>query len=517
MASGIAGTVLASIYLAAPVAGTDLSAQVARADFVRLHGLRPVDFGWYGGVFPYGYSLFTGPVDAVAGARVVGAVAAVAGAVAFADLLARTRVRRPLLGGLLGAASLVFNVVSGRITFAVGLAFGLLALSVLGRSASGAAGAAGATGGRRAAVAVTLLALFSAAASPVAGVFVVIAGAALIIAGRRRDGALLVGGATGPLLSAALVFSDGGASPFSAQQATIFVVFALAVVVLVPVRYRAVQAGALLTAAAVLAGHLVASPLGGNTARLPLLFAVPVVAATAALSPPWLAGAVVSMVLWQPPVVLSDVTGAGARATQAAFFAPLIRQLDRRRPLGRLEVVPLRDHWEAVDIAERVVPLARGWERQADVGRNPIFYAGPLTAATYQRWLRQNAVAMVGVPRGQPLDPAGVRERALVATGLPYLRLVWSTADWQLYAVQDAEPVVSRPARTLSSDPAGVTFETDGAGRLAARLRFSRWLTLSGPAGACLARSGDWTAVTVTRRGRYRISSAWNVRPGRRC
>ncbi|MDP9240126.1 MAG: hypothetical protein M3O55_05720, partial [Actinomycetota bacterium] len=246
--AGVAATVLASIYLAAPVAGTDLSAQVARADFVRLYGLRPVDYGWYGGVFPYGYSLLTGPLDAVVGARLVGAIAVVVGAVAFTDLLTRTRVRRPLLGGLLGAVSLFFNVVSGRITFAVGLAFGLVALAVLGR---------GLAAGMRRTAGVAFLALLTAAASPVAGVFVVIAGAALIIAGRRRDGALLIGGAIGPLLVAALVFSDGGVSPFSAQQARIFVVLAVAVAVLVPARYRAVQVGAALTAVAVLAGHVI--------------------------------------------------------------------------------------------------------------------------------------------------------------------------------------------------------------------------------------------------------------------
>ncbi len=500
--------VLAAIYLAAPVAGTDLAAQEARAEFVRRHGLLPVDYGWYGGVFPYGYSLLTGPVDGVLGARVVGAIAVVAGTVAFTDLLARTHVRRPLLGGLLGAASLTFNVVSGRITFAVGLAFGLAALGLLAR---------GPTAGARRPVAVAVLALSSAAGSPVAGVFVLIAGGALIAAGRRRDGALLIGGAAGPLLVAALVFSDGGVSPFSAQQATIFVVLAVMVVALVPRQYRAVRFGAGIAAAAVLAGHVVDTPLGGNTARLPMLFAVPVVTATATLSPVWLAAAVVLMTLWQPPLVPADVTGAGAPTSRAAFFAPLADQLARRRPLGRVEVVPLRDHWEASYVAERVVPLARGWERQADVGRNPIFYTGTLAAGTYRDWLRHNAVAMVAVPRGRPLDPAGLRERTLIGTGLPYLRLAWSSSDWQLYEVAGAEPLVSRPARLVSADPAGVVFDADQAGRLLVRLRFSRWMTLSGPAGACLRPAGTWTAVTVPGQGRYRISSGWSVRPGRRC
>ena len=31
------------------------------------------------------------------------------------------------------------------------------------------------------------------------------------------------------------------------------------------------------------------------------------------------------------------------------------------------------NHWEAADLA-KVVPLARGWERQLDQKANPIFY-----------------------------------------------------------------------------------------------------------------------------------------------
>ncbi len=507
VAAAVVAVALATTYLLSPVAGTDLSAQVARAEFVRLYGLRPVDFGWYGGVFPYGYSLLTGPLDAVVGARLVGAMAAVVGAVAFAYLLTRARVPRPVLGGLLGAASMVFNVVSGRTTFAVGLALGLLATCLL-------------TGGhaismRRAAAAVCVAAL-SAAASPVAGVFLAIAGVALIMAGRRRGGGSLIAGAAGPLLLAAVVFSDGGVSPFSAEQATIFVLLAIFVAVLVPAQYRVVRIGAALTAVAVLAGHVVNTPLGGNTARLPLLFAVPVVAATAALPPLRLAVAVAAMLWWQPPLITSDVTGAGERSTSAGYFAPLVEQLERRQPVGRVEVVPLRDHWEATYIAE-TIPLARGWERQADVGRNRLFYYGALTAGTYQHWLAENAVAVVAVPRAQAVDPAGIRELALIGTGLPYLRQVWSSRDWQLYLVQDAEPVVSRPGRLVSSDPAGVSFETDRPGRVVVRLRFSRWTTLAGPGGGCMAPTRGWTAVTVARAGRYRISSDWHVVQRRRC
>jgi len=510
----IAASVLAAMYVASGVTGTDLAAQAARAEFFHLHGPRPVDFGWYGGVFPYGYSLLTGPLNAAVGARWVGALAAVVGAAAFAYLLVKTQVRRPLLGGLLGAACMVFDVVSGRTTFAVGLALGLLALCLLPRGRP--AGARPSAGARRSA-AVAGMAALSAGASPVAGVFLVIAGLALTITGRRLCGVLLMAGSAAPLLLIAMVFSDGGFSPFSAGQAAVFVVLTTAVAVAVPGRYLAVRVGAVLTAVTLIAGHLAQTPLGGNTARLPLLFAIPIVAATAELPGVALAIVIAAMLWWQPPLVTSDVTSAGARGTRAAFFSPLVDQLQRRQPLGRIEIVPLRDHWEAAYVAESVVPVARGWERQADVGRNRLFYSSALTAPSYWAWLRDNAVAMVAVPRGQRLDPAGVREGTLVGTGLPYLQLAWSSADWRLYTVRDAQRMVSPPGRMMASDAAGVTFTTDRPARLMLRLRFSRWVTLFGPAGACLGPRLGWTSVTVTRAGRYRVSSTWHLRPSRRC
>ena len=48
----------------------------------------------------------------------------------------------------------------------------------------------------------------------------------------------------------------------------------------------------------------------------------------------------------------------------------------------RIEIPFTRFHWETYVVAPRY-PLARGWERQLDIKDNPLFYSGPLTAATY--------------------------------------------------------------------------------------------------------------------------------------
>ncbi|MFJ6955672.1 hypothetical protein ACISRB_30065, partial [Micromonospora aurantiaca] len=129
--SAVSALVLAVLYLTLPATGSDLSAQVARAGFFADHGAALVDLRWYGGVHPWGYSLVSPPLMALLGVRVTGALALLASATAFAALLVRTRVPRPLLGSLVGVVTIAGNLVSGRVTYALGVAFGLAALLAL--------------------------------------------------------------------------------------------------------------------------------------------------------------------------------------------------------------------------------------------------------------------------------------------------------------------------------------------------------------------------------------------------
>jgi hypothetical protein len=497
-------------FLFLPLAGTDLSAQVARGHFVQAYGARPVDFRWYGGIFPFGYSLLTGPLNALVGSRGVGAVGSVVGAVAFAFLLVRGRVRRPLLGGVLGAVCLVCNLVSGRTTFALGIMFGLLALCAVMLDE---------LDGRLRLALVALLAALSTAGSPVAGLFTGLAGGALLLTGRRRDGLALGVGAGVPMVAVAALFRDGGIQPFGMEAAKLVIAMSIAVIFLVPPRYRAVRAGAMLSAIGLFALFLVPSPIGYNAARLTLLFAVPVVAATANLSWRGLALALVLICWWQPPLVLGDLGNAGSRAAHRPFFQPLMDELGRLRPVGRVEVVPLHDHWESTYVAD-TVPIARGWERQVDVGRNGLFYGrspeGTLTREGYLLWLYDNAVTYVALPVQARLDNWGQQEAALIDAPLPYLQFVWGNDDWQLYKVTSSQPLVSAPGVLVSSDATGVTFDLPRPGAVVIRVRWSRWLTLGGP-GGCLTRADKWTVARIDKPGRYRLSSGWHVAQPDKC
>ena len=92
------------------------------------------------------------------------------------------------------------------------------------------------------------------------------------------------------------------------------------------------------------------------------------------------------------------------------------------------------NHWEAADLA-KVVPLARGWERQLDQKANPIFYDGEqLTASPYHEWLRENAVRYVALPTA-PLDYSAREEAIVLERGAKFLKLVYESPRWRIWEV----------------------------------------------------------------------------------
>ncbi|MBM7084286.1 hypothetical protein JQN84_17350 [Micromonospora sp. MMS20-R2-29] len=580
----VVAVVLAGVWLASPPLGSDLSAQVARADFFAGHGWALVDLRWYAGIRPLGYSLVSPPLMATLGVRPTGALALVVSAAAFAALLVRTRVPRPLLGSLVGVLTITGNLVSGRVTYALGVAFGLVALLALtlpadrhgpdgpgfapgtrgradGRGGAGGAdgrgGAAGADrrgsaggadrrGGRwtrgggwgRPVLAVAGAALAS-ASSPVAGLFVGLVGVALLVTRRWADGLLLGVAAAVPLAVTGLLFGEGGWMNISGSDTLRSVTVSLLVAAVVA--YRPVRVGALLSAGGVLAAALVHTPVGLNATRLVTMFALPVLAAAARppawlttrlprraapgsggatrpvppVSPPVGTGAVALAVLlaavcwWLPPVVPADVRSADDPTADRSYFAPLAAELGRRGLTGRVEVPPTRNYWEAAQLGE--VPLARGWLRQVDIGRNPLFFTTvpgargtgvPLTADSYRAWLDEYAVQYVAVADA-PLSWVGRAEADLVGAGLPYLTEVWSDRHWRLYAVTDPMPLVAGPGVLVRQDAATLTFRTTAAGQVPVRVRHSPWLTVS--PGATVTPDGPWTLVTVPHAGTWTL------------
>jgi hypothetical protein len=295
------------------------------------------------------------------------------------------------------------------------------------------------------------------------------------------------------------------------------VVTGLVVAVLVPV--RAVRIGALLSSAGVLAASLIHTPVGLNATRLAVMFALPVLAAFAVLPrrrsgmPAWAVVVLLAVVAWwQPPVVANDVRDIGNPSADPAYFRPLLDRLAAETLTGRVEIPPTRSYWEAASMAE--IPLARGWLRQADIDRNPLFFttvpgaAGTgveLTADSYRAWLDHEAVQFVAVPDAELAWP-GREEAALVTGGLPYLTLIWTQRHWRLYAVTAPRPIIAAPATLVRQDAASIVLDAPSAGEIAVRVRHHRWLTVSG--GATVTADGDWTRLRVPAGGRYTMTSS---------
>lgn len=499
------GLLLSGAFLLLPLAGTDLSAQVARAHFTKVYGSQPIDFRWYSGAQQYGYSLFSTWLMAVVGTRGVGAFSAVVSSFAFALLLVRTQLRRPLLGGLIGAFCFVSNLVSGRMTFALGVMFGLLGLVCLTFDGHRRTQLVGAGVG----------AFLASAASPVAGLFSGLAGAALLLTGRRREGIVTGLAAAVPIGLLSIVFGEGGWMNFNRLDMIKAVGLSVAAMLLVPSRYRALRIGAGLSAAGIVVSYFVHTPVGSNSTRLAIMFAIPIVAATMQVSSVRHGTALlVVLTAWQPPLIIGDLVDAGGPAAHRPYYAPLLTELERREPMGRVEVPPTRDYWESVYVAD-TVPIARGWMRQVDIERNPLFFDGTLDAVSYQRWLYDNGVEYVALP-DTTLSWVGQDEADLIRTGLPYLSPVWRSQHWILYEVLGAHTAVEAPGRLVDSNATGITLQVSQPGKVLVRVRFTHWLSVEGPA-ACIEPAGRWSRLVASQPGIYHISSRLQPTQPSRC
>jgi hypothetical protein len=119
-------------------------------------------------------------------------------------------------------------------------------------------------------------------------------------------------------------------------------------------------------------------------------------------------------------------------------------------------------------------------------------------------------VSYVALPDA-PLDySAGAEARLLRGQGgaaaLPgYLREVWRSAHWRLFAVRRAAPLAQGPAVLASLGSDSFTLRLPRAGAYTVRVHFTPyWMLASG--GGCVSRApGDWTSVQARSAGTARV------------
>jgi hypothetical protein len=499
---------LAVVYLIWQPPSLDLAAAEYRAWLFGHAGFSVWDAQWYGGHHLPGYSVLFPPLAYWLGPRVVGALAVVAAAWLFERIAHGRYGERAWLGAMWFAAGAATTLFSGRLTFALGLVPALGALLALQHS--GARERGGASLGLA-----IVLALLTPLASPVAALFLALAGTAYALGERRPSGIAVAAAALVPVAALAVAFPEGGVEPFALSSFWPVLAFAAAALVLMPREERTLRIGVALYALGCTAAFLLDTPIGGNVVRLGALAAGPVAAlvlwpkrrtALLLLAP--------FLLWWQWNAAVHDVhTASGDPSVHAAYYAPLLAALDRAGArggaTGRIEIPFTRLHWEARHVAPDV-PIARGWERQLDLEVNPLFYgdqtgAPALTAARYRAWLDQMAVRWVAVPDVR-LDYSAKDEARLIAGGLPYLRLVWRGAHWRLYGVANAVPLADPPARVLHADTDSLTLAVPRPAAVRLRVRWTPyWAVAQGD--ACVEPDGDWTRLRVRRAGTVRLTT----------
>jgi hypothetical protein len=485
---------LALIYVIWAPHTADLAGQTARAELFDRSGWVPYWTGWYGGLPTTSYSLTTPPLLGWFGAVWLGAIAIVASSLVAVPLLRSAR--RPAAGAQFVVIVATLDVISGRTTFAVGVVAALATLLVMERGHGLAAVASAA---------------LTTATSPVAGFLLLVVAVALFVvdSGRRRRTFGVAAAIVAALAVIAWLSPDGGGyEPLTRTSLLIAVATAL-IAVVAPVGRR-VRMVALVCIAMLVAVFWVHSAIGANATRIAILGTAPAVVAASRGR--------VTMIFWAALAMLlplaqlhNDLSARGDADTTRAFTAPLAHAIASDASLHgyRLEVVDTTTHWPSTYLLPSVA-IARGWQRQIDEDRNPLFYGrAPLDASTYRSFLDRNAVGAVAVPRGVDLDYGATDEADLIADGLPYLHSVWSNTNWTLYAVDQPLPIVPSPLVLDSLTDTGLRFLVSNPGRFIVRLRYSPYLTVSGGT-VSKAANGD-TAVTLTRSGPVWLHAVWQI------
>ena len=487
-----AAAVLGAAYLIAAPETADMAAHTYRTWLWNQVGFATWNAQWYGGHHMAGYSLLYPPLAALAGTAPRRRRGRGRGGVAV-RALARRIAPTPgaaALAAWLFLGGVMSNVVIGRMPFTLGIAL-----------AVGAWASRGDRGG-----AAALLSLASVWASPVAGVFLA----------RRRGGAL-AGAAGGAPATGAHARSrsaagggrrprDGRAVPRGGSDHFVGTAFWPMLLVCArraragrPGRRIALWAAALYVIVLV-AAFALPNPLGQNALRPGVVLGPALLVcspARARRARPSLVVAVALLYLQWLPAVRAVEEARGDPSTKAVprrgAALPRRRARAGRAARGAAHAQPLGG-----GVPRQDYPLARGWHRQLDRKVNPLFYDNEaLTAARYERWLRDNAVRWVALPDA-PLDFSAEEERRAARAG-PALPGDPSTASATGGSGRCAPRRPSRAGALTAAGADGFDLEATAAGAVLVRQHGTPYWT---------STDGDGCVSRTTPAGRWSTSPA---------
>ncbi|HET7515337.1 MAG TPA: hypothetical protein VFJ60_11090 [Gaiella sp.] len=509
-ATAAAGTAaaLALLLIRYGPPGTDMAAHAYQRTVFLDHGLALWNNLWYSGRYSFvTYSLVYYPLAALLGIRVLAVATIALAALAFSVLVWRQWGAEARWASRTFAPVLAAGVLSAAFPFAVGMAFGLVALCALQADARWAFAA---------------LVVLTAATSPVAFLLlgVVVAGSGLARLPGRSYVVPAAAVATAALAELLLwrLFPSGGRYPFSREEFAAAAVFcALGCVVTWRVeRARPLRLIFPVYFAACVVALAVPTGLGENVCRLRFV-ALPLAVLALSLRrwrPAWLAVPVLVLACsWNTtPLIASFVKSRNDPSASAAYWAPAVAFLRAHlRPSYRVEAVDTVSHWEAVYLPEAGIPLVRGWFRQDDHPQNDVLYEGPL-GRRYLRWLRGLGVRYVVLTRA-PTDYSARREASLLSRGRSGLEPVFRSRTTTIFAVPSARPIVRGPGypRVVAMTQTGVRLRVTRPGHYRLAVRYSPYWRAP---GICVARRADgMTELTTPRAGA--VALTFDVTVGR--
>jgi hypothetical protein len=494
----VVAAILAALYLVIDPPSADLAAQVYRSDFFGREGLALWDNAWYAGHHMPGYSILFPPLGWLLGPRLTGALCAVASAWLFeriADEHFHHAEGRP--GIIWFAVATSLNLITGRLAFGLGVAIGLATVLAVTH--------------RRDTLSF-VLAVATTLASPVAGLFLALGAAAWWLATRVTRALILVAAALIPAVFLSVAFPEGGPEPFVGSSFWPTVITIGLVLAALPLEERELRIGCALYAVATTAAYLISSPMGGNVVRLGGLFGGPLLACLIWRRRPWvLAALAIPLLYWQWNAPVRDwIRAHDDPSVEASYYRPLLKFLDAHAAGGpfRVEIPFTANHWESAHVAPHY-PLARGWERQLDQKYNELFYESELDPVEYRHWLGDNAVKYIALSDAN-LDFSAEQEDELVRSGqLPWLREVFRSAHWRVFAVQGNRPIADGARAThMGADSLDLLATHPGTVRL--RVHFSPYWALAKGDG-CVENDDNWTRLRLRRAGQVRLVTRFSL------
>jgi hypothetical protein len=479
--------------------GVDTAAQLYQTLRWLHGGFQFWDNYWYDGRYSFvDYSLLYYPLAAFIGqtAAVLGTLAA--SGYLFARLVAgRFGVSSPWPVRAFAVTAAIGVWISGEYPFALGMALGLLALSLHRHRRLPLAGVA---------------AFGALLASPLAFLLLLLSyvGIALGAGGSLRrilriDIVVGLGicGALGFALQ--LAFPIGGDFHFSFWA--LFQVLAMSVFAYVAsLRLSGVGIIRGIFAAmsvAALSAYFISSPLGGNATRLVDYVGAPLIwillarqlqerRINRALAV--LVGATVLCGQLAPNLVSASLA-LDVPAAEPGYWRGAITFLHaHENPNFRVEAVDSAGHWDAYYLPAAGIPIVRGWFRQDDFPDNAVLYRHDISPRGYSAWLRRSGVRYVVLPHGD-LDYSAAAEGRLLFSGRSGLRAVYRDAFVTIFELPAATPllVATPPARAsvLEFGHASLVVNVSKRGRYPLAINYTPYWRVYPSQSACVVSSAD--------------------------